>query len=58
MRLPRALELGEFREDEPDGLLYALVWVLLDPVAPNLHKAGCNAEYERAATRAFCFSAS
>ena len=35
MRLPRALKLGEFLEHEPDGLLHALVRVLLDAVAPH-----------------------
>jgi hypothetical protein len=33
---PRALEVGEFREDELNGLLHAFVRILLDPVAPDL----------------------
>ena len=45
------LELGELREDEPNGLLHALVRVLLDAVAPDFHIAGGNAENERAAAR-------
>ena len=51
MHLPRALELGEFREDELNGLLNALVRILFDPVAPDFHIAGGNAEDQRAAPR-------
>ena len=39
MHLPCTLELGEFREDELNGLLHALVRILLDPVAPDFHIA-------------------
>ena len=51
MHLPRTLELGEFREDELNGLLHALVRILFDPVAPHFHIARCHTENERAAPR-------
>ena len=51
VHLPRALELGEFREDELNGLLHALVRILLDPAAPDFHVARGYAENQVAATR-------
>ena len=35
MHLSRTLELGEFREDELNGLLHTFVRILLDPVRPT-----------------------
>jgi hypothetical protein len=37
VHLPCTLELGEFREDDLNGLLHALVWILLGPFAPDFH---------------------
>ena len=51
MRLPRALELGELREDERDSLLHALVRVLLNAIAPDFYIACRNTKNERAAAR-------
>ena len=51
MHLPCTLELGEFREDELNGLLHALVRILLDPVAPNFHIARGYTENQRATAR-------
>ena len=51
VHLPRALELGEFREDELNGLLDALVRILFDPAAPDFHIARGHAENQVAATR-------
>jgi hypothetical protein len=49
MHLTRALELGKFREDEPQRILHSLIRVLLNPVAPDFHIACCNTEDQRAA---------
>jgi len=51
MHLPRTLELGEFREDELNGLLDALVRIPFDPAAPDFHIARGHAENQVAATR-------
>jgi hypothetical protein len=51
MHLPRTLELGEFREDELNGLLHAFVRILLDPVAPDFHIACGHTENQRATAR-------
>ena len=51
MDLANALELGKFGEDELQCLPDALVGILLDPVAPNFHIAGSNAEDQRTAAR-------
>src|SRR5208337_954044 len=51
VHLPRALELGEFREDELNGLLNTLVRILFDPAAPDFHIARGHAENQVAATR-------
>jgi len=51
VHLPRALELGEFREDELNGLLDALVRILFDPAAPDFHIARGHAENQVAGTR-------
>src|SRR5271165_1343102 len=48
MHLPRAEELGEFREDELNGLLHELVRVFLNPVTPNLHIASGHTENQGA----------
>ena len=51
MHLPRTLELGEFRENESNGLLHAFVRILLDAIATALHIAGGDTEDQRAAVR-------
>src|SRR5262245_3601899 len=51
MHLPRTLELGEFPEDELNGLLHALVRILLDPVASDFHVARGNTKNQGAAAR-------
>ena len=51
VHLPCALELGEFREDELNGLLHALVRILFDPAAPDFQIARGHAENQVAATR-------
>ncbi len=48
VHLPHALQLGELREHQPEGILHALVWVLLDPLAPGLHVTGGDTEKQRA----------
>src|SRR5262245_60236222 len=51
MHLPRTLELGEFPEDELNGLLHALVRILLDPVASDFHIARGNTKNQGATAR-------
>src|SRR5215813_11724795 len=51
MHLPRTLELGEFPEDELNGLLHALVRILLDPIACNFHIARGNTKNQGATAR-------
>ena len=51
MHLSCTLQLGELGEDELQGLLHALVRILLDPVAPDLHIAGGDTEEQRATAR-------
>jgi len=45
------LQLGELGEDQLQGVLHALVRVLLDAIAADLHVAGGDTENERAAAR-------
>ena len=51
MDLTGALELGKFCKDELQCLPNALVGILLDPVVPDFHIAGGNAEDQRTAAR-------
>jgi hypothetical protein len=51
MDLTGTLELGKLREDELQCLPDPLVGILLDPVAPDLHIASSNAEYQCTTTR-------
>src|ERR1700680_3777786 len=51
MDLAGTVELREFGEDELQCVLDALIWILLDPVAPDFHIACSNTEDQRAATR-------
>ena len=47
MHLPPILELGEFREDELNGLLHELVRILLDPAASDFHIARGHTKNQR-----------
>ena len=51
VHLPRTLELRELGEDELDGFLHTLVWILLDAIAADFHVARGDAQHQRAAAR-------
>lgn len=51
VHLSHALQLGELGEDQPEGVLYPPIWILLDPVTPDPQIAGRDTEEQRAAAR-------
>ena len=51
MHLSHALQFGELGEDQPEGVLHPLIRILVDPVMPDPHIAGRDAEEQRTAPR-------
>jgi hypothetical protein len=35
VHLSHALQFGELGEDQPQGVLHPLIWILLDPIMPE-----------------------